>query len=195
MKHLIFLTAITVLLSIGTARAQHVNIGIKGGLNAYTLLGDNNSAYDPKLSFHVGLLGHIHLSSRFAFQPEAVLSAQGTSYKIADDTNSHKLNYLNFPLLLQYMYDNGFRIEAGPQLGILLSAKLVTPQLDTNLKPNYENTDIGAVVGLSYVKPSTGFGMYIRYNHGLSNINSSDASKSYNRGVQAGLFLLLQHKS
>ncbi len=92
------------------------------------------------------------------------------------------------------MYDNGFRLEAGPQLGILTSANSEISNSNTNVKSNYKSTDIGLVVGMSYVKPSTNFGFDIRYNHGLTNINESDAVEHYNRGMQFGLFYLFQHR-
>ncbi len=93
------------------------------------------------------------------------------------------------------MFDNGFRIEAGAQLGILASAKSEVGNITTEVKSNFKSTDIGAVVGMSYVKPSTGLGFDIRYNHGLTNINESDAFNSYNRGFQVGLFYLFKHKN
>jgi hypothetical protein len=43
--------------------------------------------------------------------------------------------------------------------------------------------------------PSTGFGLDARYNHGLSNINKIDAVKSFNRGVQLGVFYIFGHQT
>jgi len=194
MKQILF-TAIAFLLLTGVVQAQHINIGIKGGLNAYTILGDNNEGYNPKLGYNVGLLGHIHINSNYAIQPEVVYSVQGTAYKIGGVDNNLKLNYVNIPLNFQYMFDNGFRLQAGPQLGILTSANLVVGDNVTDLKANYKSTDIGVTVGMSYVKPSTGFGIDIRYNYGLTNINSTGTINSYNRGAQLGLFFLFGHRS
>ncbi len=189
------LTAIAFLLMTVTVHAQHTNIGIKGGLNAYNIKGDNSSNNDMKYSFHVGLLGHIHLDNQIALQPEIIYSVQGTKYKSNGNDSQLNLNYVNIPLLIQYMFDNGFRIEAGAQLGILASAKSEVGNITTEVKSNFKSTDIGAVVGMSYVKPSTGLGFDIRYNHGLTNINESDAFNSYNRGFQVGLFYLFKHKN
>ena len=194
MKHILF-TTIAFLLLTGAVQSQHINIGIKGGLNSYTILGDNNTSYNSKLSYNVGLLGHIHINSSFAVQPEIVYSVQGTAYKIGGVDINLNLNYINIPFNFQYMFDNGFRLQAGPQLGILTSANLVTGDIVTDLKANYKSTDIGVTVGMSYVKPDTGFGIDIRYNHGLTSINSNDAINSYNRGVQFTLFFLFRHRS
>jgi opacity protein-like surface antigen len=194
MKSFLF-TVVALLLITNAAHSQHVNIGIKGGLNAYTIMGDNSNDFDPKLSYHAGLLGHIHMSNNFALQPEAVFSVQGSKSKIAGVDMLINMNYVNIPLLIQYMFDNGFRLQAGPQLGILASAKSKTGNATADVKDNYKSTDFGLSVGMSYVKPSTGFGIDFRYNHGFTNINNSDAINSYNRGFQLGLFYLFQHKS
>ena len=193
MKNYLY-TAIAVLFLSGAAQAQHVNIGIKGGLNVYTFMGDYSSEYDPKLSFHAGVLGHIHLNDHFALQPEVLFSGQGASYKFGGNKSQFKLGYINVPVLVQYMFDNGFRIELGPQLGILASARWATSNDNDNVKEFYKGTDIGAAVGLSYVKPSTGLGFDIRYNHGFTNINDGGNSKNYNQGVQVGIFYLFGHE-
>jgi len=185
-----FFTIISLLIISTALQAQHVNIGVKGGLNLYTIQGDNSSSFKPFPSYHLGLLGHIHLGRTIALQPEIVYSVQGNKDNNNGDPNLY-LNYINIPILFQYMYDNGFRIEAGPQFGILASAKSGS----TDVKSNYNDYDIGFSVGVSYVKPSTGFGYDIRYNHGLYNINVNDAIKSYNRGIQIGFFYLFQHRS
>lgn len=188
------LTAITFLLMTTAAQAQHVNIGIKGGLNGYTIKGDNSSNFDPKYSFHVGLLGHIHMNDEIAIQPEIYYSVQGTKYKSNGADVNLNLNYVNIPLLLQYMFDNGFRIEAGAQLGILASAKSESGNTTIDVKSSFKSTDIGGVVGMSYVKPSTGLGFDIRYNYGVTNINASNTVNAYNRGFQVGLFYLFKHR-
>lgn len=193
MKQYLF-TAMTLVLITGAVQAQHVNIGIKGGLNAYTIAGDNSANFKTKISYNIGLLGHIHLGRQFALQPEIVYSVQGAQSKTSD-TDRLNLNYVNIPLIFQYMYDNGFRLQAGPQLGILASANSVTGSVTNDVKASFKSTDIGLTVGMSYVKPSTGLGFDIRYNHGLTNINVNNLVNSYNRGAQVGLFYLFGHKS
>jgi Outer membrane protein beta-barrel domain len=192
---LVISTLFAVLLISSTAIAQHTNIGIKGGLNAYSLNADNGANFDTKVSFHVGLIGHIHLSTQFALQPELVYSVQGTQYTVAGENVKLNLNYVNVPLLLQYMFDNGFRLQAGPQLGILASAKSEVNNTNADVKDDFENIDLGLSVGASYVNPKSNFGIDIRYNHGLSNINKSGTTDYFNRGLQAGVFYLFKHKS
>jgi len=162
----------------GNAPAGHVTLGVKGGLSMYNINNDNNTSYDQRTGYYIGLLGHIHRNSQWAFQPELVYSAQGAK--------NHNLGYVNIPVLVQYMFDNGFRIQAGPQIGFLVSS-------DNDI--DYNPIDLALSVGVSYVVPSTGLGIDLRYNHGVSDINKSSDVKSYNRGIQLGLFYLFGHNS
>jgi hypothetical protein len=178
----------------GSVYAQEINIGIKGGLNAYTIGGDDTNDIETKLGFNLGLLGHIHLSGQFGLQPEIVYSTQGAK---SNDGGDLKLNldYINVPVLFQYMYDNGFRIQAGPQLGFLTSAKAKGDGVSVDVKDAFKTIDFALSVGASYVDPASGFGVDARYNYGISNINEDDSSKAYNRGFQVGVFYLFNHKS
>ena len=183
MKFLIGL--ITAILIMGVASAQHgnapaghVTLGVKGGLNMYNIHNENNTSYDQRTGYYFGLLGHIHRNNQWAFQPELVYSAQGAK--------NHNLGYISVPVLLQYMFDNGFRIQAGPQAGFLISS-------DNDI--DYNPIDFALSVGVSYVVPSTGFGIDLRYNYGLTDINKSSDVKSINRGIQLGLFYLFGHNS
>ena len=183
MKFLIgFITAILITgvasAQHGNAPAGHLSLGIKGGVNLYNVHNDDNTKYDQRIGYNFGLLGHIHLDNQFAIQPEIVYSTQGA--KIGN--TKYNLDYVNVPVLIQYMFDNGFRIQAGPQVGLLMST--------TDNKDDFNPIDFGVSIGASYVVPSTGFGIDARYNLGLSNINKSNAVKSTNRGLQLGLFYI-----
>ena len=183
------ITALAVIMVVGAASAQTVNIGIKGGLNLYTVNNnDSEPSYNSKPSFYLGLLGHVHMADQFALQPEIVLSLQGARY---DNDRILNLNYINVPILFQYMFDNGFRLQAGPQIGVLVGAKAD----EVDVKNDYKGGDFGLTFGASYVNPDSGFGVDARYNHGLSDISVSDASSAYNRGFQLGVFYLFKHRS
>ncbi len=194
MKYVLTVTMAAILM-VNVANAQHVNIGLKGGLNLYNINNDQGSSNDTKAGVYIGLLGHIHLARQWAFQPELVFSVQGTKYTSGLVDTRLNLNYVNVPLLIQYMFDNGFRIQAGPQIGFLASAKANANDNNTDIKDNYKAVDLGLGVGMSYVHPPSGVGLDVRYNLGLSNINENTAAVSTNRGIQLGLFYLFGHKS
>lgn len=187
----LFLTTIitAMLMAAGTVSAQNINIGTKIGLNSYTINTDNNSDFDSRIGIHAGLLGHIHLNNDFALQPEIVYSMQGA--KSGD--NELKLDYINIPVLVQYMFDNGFRLQAGPQLGLLINAKAENNNSSSDLKDQFKSVDAGLSFGVGYVHPPTSFGIDARYNLGLNDISESSNVESTNRGFQIGIFYLFNH--
>ncbi|MCK7530899.1 MAG: hypothetical protein MZV63_07540 [Marinilabiliales bacterium] len=78
------------------------------------------------------------------------------------------------------MFDNGFRIQAGPQV------KVSSSKSDSD--NDYNPLDFALSVGGSYVVPSTGFGIDLRYNHGLSDVYESNDLKGTNRGFSLACF-------
>jgi hypothetical protein len=189
------MVALAAILMTATATAQHVNVGIKAGANFYNLDTDGGVDFNSRTGFNAGLLGHIHLAPQLALQPEVVYSAQGASYTGSGVKTKINLDYINVPVLLQYMFDNGFRLQAGPQVGFLVSAKQETNSVKTDIKKDLNTVDFGIGAGVGYVHPPSGFGVDARYNLGLSNINENDAVKSHNRGFQVGVFYLFNHKN
>jgi Outer membrane protein beta-barrel domain len=184
---------LAVLYQAGNVTAQNANFGIKGGLNVYTINNENDADYDSKAGFNLGLLSHIHLAKQWAIQPEIVYSLQGAMINTGNIETKINLGYINIPVLFQYMFDNGFRLQAGPQLGFLVNAKSKTGGLSVDIKDNLNIVDFGLGVGAGYVHTPSGFGVDARYNFGLSNINENSSDKSFNRGFQLGVFYLFKH--
>lgn len=186
---LYMITIIAILfMTAGTVNAQNIHIGTKIGLNSYTVNTDNNSNPDSRIGLHAGLIGHIHLSNQFALQPEIVYSMQGAK----NGSTELKLDYLNIPFIFQYMFDNGFRLQAGPQLGFLLNAE-VENGVTVDVKDAYKSIDAGLSFGAGYIHPPTDFGIDIRYNLGLNDISENSSLMSTNRGLQVGIFYLFNH--
>jgi hypothetical protein len=178
------------MLIVGTADAQEINLGVKGGLNLYNVSGNDN--FNLRSGLHVGLLGHIHLTDTYAIQPEVFLSTQGTTFRNSETWLD--LNYLNIPVLFQYMFNNGFRLQAGPQFGLLLNARERTGRVSVDINDQISTLDLGVSIGASYVFQSTGFGVDARYNHGLTDINKVENDVYTNRGFQVGVFYLFGQK-
>jgi hypothetical protein len=198
MKFLLGLIAAVLITGMASAQhadtpTGHMNLGIKGGLNVFTINNENNAGYDSRVGIHFGLLGHVHVKPHFALQPELVYSSQGARYTDLDDnTYYYHLDYVNIPILFQYMFDNGLRLEAGPQLGILVKATSVLDNNSIDLN-DVRPFDFSLSVGASFVIPATGFGMDARYNLGVNNINKNSGPSSTNRGIQLGLFYIFSH--
>lgn len=178
-----------------TLMAQHAPVwGIKAGVNLATWNHSDKSIQDQlesRLGFHVGVLSHNHITDKIAIQPELQFSMQGTEVERGDNDIEYKMSYLNIPVMFQYMFDNGFRIEAGPYLGFLLGAKDVSATgTEINSKDDYKSIDAGVGLGLNYLSYS-GFGVGGRYNIGLTNINDRLGGDVNNRVFQLSVFYML----
>jgi len=165
----------------------HAEFGIKGGLNIANLHVENSTNQDAKASFYLGGLAHIHVTKFFAVQPEIMYSGQGFNQTIDDTKYRARLSYINMPVLAQFMFGDGFRLESGPQLGVLAAARQKAGSSSTDVKDLYKPLDFSWVFGLGYVTPS-GFGVDARYNLGINNINDVSANKVNNRVFAAGVF-------
>ena len=177
------LIAVTFLLLTGI-KAQDIHLGVKGGINISSL---NSGGYsmESKLGFNAGAFAHIHTSSaKWAIQPELIFSSEGAKETLTGNNEKriHRLNYLNVPVLLQYLFRNGLRLEGGPQIGYLMTAKDKTNNTITDQKNNYQTTAFSLPLGISLVTRK-GFGLDARYVFGLSNIN-----KTTNPVIQSNVF-------
>lgn len=188
MKKMSFL--IVTLFFLVNAKAQLLHLGIKGGVNISNLHYNVNQPSDSKVAFNFGVLAHIHASKTWAIQPELIYSLEGAKETIANNTLIFNLNYLNVPILLQYMFNNGFRLEGGPQIGFLLSAKDKSGN-STVTTTRYQSTAVSIPLGVGYLT-SSGWGLDARYVFGLSNINNDKNGPTIQSNVfQLGIFYQL----
>lgn len=172
------------------AKAQDTHFGLKAGLNISSLDVKDGVDFDSKAGFHIGGLAHIHLSPHFAVQPELVYSEQGGK----DGNDKWKLNYINIPVLLQYMGGGGFRVQTGPQLGFAVSSKIKSGDIEQNINSSINTVDFSWSFGASYLFPE-GLGVDARYNLGITNVNEADFPEVRNRVFQAGLFYQFMNTS
>jgi hypothetical protein len=188
MKKIIIMTTTVLFCIVCKVKAQNAEFGIKGGLNVSNLHSSATNNLDPRASVYLGGLAHIHLNKYWAVQPELIYSCQGTTQNTDGGDVTYRLNYVNMPVLLQYMFDGGFRLQTGPQLGLLASAKLKSEGTITDIKKNYTSGDFSWSFGGGYLTHS-GLGIDARYNLGINNINNTGSTaKLQNRVFQVGLF-------
>lgn len=166
MKKLLLVTAIT-FLGLVQVNAQDVEFGIKGGLNFARLIGDNTSKDQTVTAFNLGAMAEIKILEKFSLQPELLYSGQGYDTGIATEVNI-ALNYLNIPVIGKYYVTKKLSLEAGPQIGFLLSTKGGTQ----DYKDLFKTTDFGVNFGIGY-KLDSGLNFGARYVLGLSNINDA----------------------
>ncbi|PQJ79226.1 porin family protein [Polaribacter porphyrae] len=164
MKKLV-LTAFAVCGLLST-NAQEVKFGIKGGLNLSEINWVNSKNKFRTTDFNAGFMAEISLSEKFSIQPELLFSGQGGS--------SINLSYLNLPVMGKYYVTESLSLEAGPQIGYLLSAKTG----GRNVKSSFNKFDFGANFGLGY-KLNNGLNFGVRYNLGLTKVNKTSTASEF----------------
>jgi hypothetical protein len=182
-KFLIVLFTLTLGITI---YAQSPTFGIKGGVNLSSMEISLSDGSGAKIDFHAGIFSHIYFSPKLAFQPEILYSRQGTRQSSSVSPLDFSLVYTNVPLLIQLILNNGFRLQAGPQIGFLLSAKNTYNGIERDIKSNYKSVDFSFPIGVSYIWKS-GLGIDGRWVPGLSEITVTYGS-SVNNVLQFGLF-------
>ena len=183
----IILTALVAVITMVSVNAQ-TSFGAKAGLNIANFSGDvkgNKSL----VGFHIGVFAEIGVAESFTFQPELLFSTQGAKYKEEGISAEFELNYINLPLMFKYAVADGFYLEAGPQVGFLVSAKV----LDQDVKDEMESVDFGANFGFSYDFTEKLFAG-ARYNLGLSNVLKTNEDFGNDKVSNAVLSLSLGYK-
>lgn len=168
MKKLLLFAAVTVI-CFSTVQSQELRLGAKAGVNFASIGGDETDDFDGRTSFHVGALVEIPISQKFAVQPELLYSSQGAKEEYSSIPfggfgikyeNKLKLDYINIPIMAKYYISDGLSIEAGPQFGILISAKAEgevselqggeVESFDQDVKDSFKSLDIGFGLGAAY---------------------------------------------
>ncbi|QIX61714.1 PorT family protein [Hymenobacter sp. BT18] len=204
MKKLLF-TLLGALLTLSAAQAQ---VGIKGGLNAAVLDGqDINQKTDYQFTYHAGLFYVYNVVGPLSIRPELLYSVQGSEFKNAQEDYATKLQYVNLPILLDLKISK-LHLQAGPQFGLLLTAQeagtvvtgydfTTSPPTPTGygkvsgqVKDKYNDKDFSLCAGLE-LELVAGLRVGGRFNAGLTDIadykdvRSANDARLKNRVIQA----------
>lgn len=165
-----YLFFITLLLFSSSAFGQ-IKGGIKAGVNlADIIITDGKdyfgeTAFTNRTSYHFGSYVQNNFSEHFGFQIEMLFSNKGCNYESDSLKGNISLNYLNWPLLLEYQLGNKIDFNAGVEIGFLVAGEDV-----------YRGFDLGIDVGVEY-DLSKKLVAGLRYSQGLPfkmNIRSYD---------------------
>ena len=178
------------------ANAQSIQFGVKAGANFANVSGDGTQGVSTStlVGFNGGVFLGLGFTDNLSLQPELVYSGQGfketVTYNGTTYNGTQAEGYFNVPVLLKYKLPIGLYFETGPQLGILISAKVKVSGSSQDDKAGFKSTDFAWAVGAGFQIPATQLGIDVRYNIGLANIadNSGGGSGSVKNGVfQVGL--------
>jgi hypothetical protein len=192
MKKIYLAIGILILCSvlIVNVNAQQTEFGIKGGISPYTLTlsGDFDQAIRPRTHFGIMARFQLDREEAFSIQPELIYSLQGT--RINGSGRSITLDYIQFPVLFQFEPAEGLRVQGGPHLGFLLTARSDHDGAAEDLSRKVRSRDFGLTTGVSYTFQPVGIGVDLRFNQGLRIISENSELRSRNRGFQVGLFYI-----
>lgn len=212
MKSFYFILFIGILLLSQEALSQ-LTYGIKGGVNLSSIAGNSIENTDLRMGFHIGLLGRLELTNRFALQPEMQYSQRGFKRDVENifpDFDpvirpstvelSSRFDYVDIPLIAQYKLTEGLTVEAGPQLGFFLSESLKIDgddiDDDRSGSDRFALAEVGLLGGLGYYLES-GIFFQARYVLGITSIFDKDVQTLnddgvFNRNIQFSIGFLFK---
>jgi len=161
-----------------TGAWSQVNFGVKAGVNvASQVYTGGGVTYSPSsvVGFHGGVYLHAKFG-KFGIQPEAYYSMAGSKVTFSGASNAVKTNYISLPILLRFNITDFFNIHAGPQFGLLLSAKQTYNGTSTDIKNQMKSGDFGIAGGLGFDLPM-GLSGGTRIVAGMSDIDKSSSTQ------------------
>jgi len=189
------------LLGVFAINAQEFHYGAKLALNRTSIKTDDsdvNNYLKGKLGFEVGFMGEYMFNDNLALASELKYATAGDYLEMSIsgmDVKSHvNTSYLQIPVMARYYFNESLSLEAGPQIGFLLSAKYDTETSfngntvsdSGDMKDQFNSTDFGLNVGAGY-KMENGLFINLRYTLGLSDIDKDENSTSKNNSIQFGV--------
>ncbi|MGD1891209.1 MAG: porin family protein [Cyclobacteriaceae bacterium] len=155
--------------------------GVRIGWNTSSLWnGDVQEFYGFKSGLAIGGFAKFRFSRWLALQPELLYSQQGAADNgLTDITNptpyTIRNNYFIIPLLVKIYPFRRFNIHIGPQLGILVSSKLVSSTIeDIDTRDFFNSGDLSLTYGLEY-EFNKGLLIGLRFNSSFTNINDTSS--------------------
>jgi hypothetical protein len=120
---------------------SNAQFGIKAGPNFAKVTKASNINADNTTGFHAGVFLAPQSKGVIGFRTEVIYSKQGYDFKNGTTTGSVKLNYLLLPQLMQINITKYVALQAGFQMGFLLSANA-----DSSKAPSTGNAQADKVI-------------------------------------------------
>lgn len=209
MKTKAYILLFAILLTAGSAQAQHRNksqqkefdFELRGGVNFCQIDGDASGSYN-KLGFHGGVNTSFPLNDNgnMRFVVELGLTQKGSTINNSSLNRTISLFYVEVPLMFAYdMLDNQqLRIGAGIAPAILAKAKVTTDgSYDADQSNNYKRMDaLPICISIRY-RITEHIGIDARYYNSMLNTAKENGTGTYrifrsnkgqfNRLLQAGI--------
>ena len=174
----IILTIGLVACLISSISAQKIRAGLKTGINISNQRVSGIGAptrIQSLTGFHGGIYVIALFSDHVGIQSEVLISMQGAMLDYSGTLYTDKFTYITLPVVLRYKVNRLISVHAGPQLGILGSAKEESGGSTFDTRSDFRNTDLSLVFGGTVDLPLK-LNVTTRYCLGISDV---DKSKDY----------------
>lgn len=166
---------------ISGAGAQDFNGGLRLGMCASQVSGDNLSGYDK-----AGILGGAYVnrsfSEKISVQMEMIFIQKGSRSTVSKIDNSYyrmRLHYLEVPLLFQFHAGKKIVLEAGVSAGTLIFSEENNQLGPISGTPPFKKMEIASQLGLQFVF-SDNWAVDLRYSGSLTPVRPFEGSYNYN---------------
>ena len=184
--------------------SEGLEFGLDGGVNFSQISGMESNQFATNL--HLGFYFDIRLKNQWNLNTGVLVkSSQGAAELSKNDVQalypdlstyvdsgsySQALGYFNIPIMIKYKFKNHWFLEAGPQLALLMNARLQYEHTYDNIELNtsvknrdaFNRIDFGLIGGMGYkLRKGTGMNIGIKYYHGLVDISKSSDLNNTNR--------------
>lgn len=168
-----------IFLIANAASAQKTTFGVNLGFNSSNLaftLPDGAFNTDSRKGIYAGFTADYEINEVLFFHPEVNFAMTGASRPGIKNRTTFNLNYVNVPLMVSFISEP-FSFYGGPQVSYLISANGIIKKdgVDSkfDLKDNFKNIDISALLGVGYTMEN-GFGGDVRFQLGYFNIANNN---------------------
>lgn len=186
----LFIILFAALFAPAMASAQAPSLGVKAGTNFAKIAGAGGSS-DSMTGLNIGAFYAFPAGANLAIQPEALFSQKGFKTKGGGTDVTSTLTYISVPVLakLSFGTEGGSRpfVFAGPELGMMLSAKASGGGASVNIKDGFKSMDLGGVVGAGIDLGK--ISLDARYGLGLSSVMDGASAKNRAMTVMLGYTL------
>ena len=184
--------------------SSQVTTSVKAGVAISNVEVKGNDNMQIRITGYGGLSFNIPVIDKIFFQPEALYSIRGYSFRPNSVSERHKVyfSYITAPLLFGYKISKNFSVVAGPELGYMVRARYHSDDWMTNLYDGITrkfNVDVDAGVAVQVMK---GLNVEARVNFGVtalyrgvlfdqSGTAFAEVKDGYHRVIQVGVSLAL----
>jgi len=200
---LIFIAGVGITSSYGqTYQKEALTWGIKAGVNASDLYGNDADGSEFRQGFSAGLLFNYRFNRYWAVQPEVLYSMKGADQVpgMVGETGSvdYEFGYLEIPVLAKFYIPTGTaftpNLNAGPQAGFKIYGESNDSDIDDGLKDFEFGIVFGAGLDFNLGSAPTNLirtvGLDLRYTLGLTDVfDSPEEPDARNGAFTAAVFL------